>query len=471
MIPRLPLGLLASLLLGLVAAPPAQASTAQIQFREGPAPLQVYPRDAGNRAVAPVCGDVTASGFDAAHLVVTRDGALWHYEGQPLQYSGGRAPFAFSAELRAGLWDYRFRVYLESGGTTMLIKDVDQVACGDVFLIQGQSNAVAGDAHGQGLANQSQRHWVRSFGTGALNGTVASQDRVWRMAEGEIGSREGSVGAWGLRMGQLIADRLRVPVAILNGGVGATPIQWHQRNDVNPEDTGTIYGRLLHRARNAGIDQNVRAILWYQGEANGTIDPLDYLFWFRNLRKDWLEDFPSVEGIYVFQVRKGCSSVQTGLQELMRQLADLYPEVTTVSTTAAPAHDGCHYWYAGYRELGDRIARILGRDLYGQPHHPGMDPPNLDFARFTSPAQDEIELVFRDPAQQLTVDLGSEVYFELDAPETVTGFSVSGHTIRLQLSGPTAATTVAWIGHERDGPWIASSLGVGALVFQAPIQP
>ncbi len=450
----------------------ASTAPAQIDFERGPQQGQLYPRVNGDLGPVEVAGEVTSGTFGRVHLYVTRDGSLWDQHSQDLSFSGGRAPFTFTSEIEAGLVEYRFRVYLEGGGGVWLQRDVGNVVCGDAFLIQGQSNAVAGDSHGQGLANQvSQRHWLRSFGTGSLNGGETAADHNWYVADGEIGSSAGSVGGWGLRMGQLFVDELQVPVALLNGAIGATPIRWHQRNDADPESLATNYGRLLYRARQAGLDQHVRALFWYQGEADGGTAPLQYFHRFQNLRRDWSEDFPALEQFYVFQIHNGCGTFGMGIRELQRDLADLFPDVSLMSTTATTGHDGCHYYYSGYRQLGERIARLVARDLYGRPSPAGTSAPNVDTATFFNGGRDRIELLFRHPGQALIVDPGAEAYFQLDAPERVTGVTVVGNRLQLQLSASTAATTLSWAGHIGNGPWIRNGLGVGMLTFEIPIRP
>ena len=66
---------------------------------------------------------------------------------------------------------------------------------GDVFLIGGQSNAVALDYWNEQLANQDQSWWVRSFGTQALGAVESRNDQTWYLAEGERQRSRAAVGA------------------------------------------------------------------------------------------------------------------------------------------------------------------------------------------------------------------------------------------------------------------------------------
>ena len=467
--PLLPL-LLLPLLLPLLAAPIA----AQVTLHQGPATGQLYPRDlATGQAAVAVAGEVTAPGMSRVHLIVTQDGAAWSSHSLDLSYAGAVAPFAFAPSIAAGLHDYAFELRLEGGGTNIQVAYTDFVACGDAYLINGQSNAVASDYHNENLANQSQSRWIRSFGTAALSGSAVAADLDWNLADGESTYAPGSVGAWGLRAAQLLVDRYQVPVALLNGAVGGTIIFAHQRNDADPEDLSSIYGRLLFRARAAGIDQRVRAMLWHQGESDGANDPVYYHGKFRDLRDDWLADFPALEQIFVFQIRKGCAVPDMDIREVQRQFPDLFDDLTALPTAGIDEHDACHFYYAGYRQMGDWMAAAMAARLYGEqlPRHAA--PPNLLEARFANAARDQIELVFRDPGQTLVLDPGIENRIKLrwSVPETVLAATASPGRILLQLSGPTAATKVAFIGQAGAGPWIRNAHGVAAFPFEVPILP
>jgi len=444
----------------------------QVKMTDGPVTGQLYPRDlVTNEGVVRLAGEASDPAYSSASLLVTQDGAIWTLESVNLVYVNGVAGFAFEVPIEAGLHRYRFRLRLTGPFSYEEVGVARDVVCGDAFLIQGQSNAVAGDAHGEALANHMQSAWVRSYGTAKASSGAATVNRTWYAADGEGQTDKGTVGAWGLRMGKLLVDRYGVPVAILNGALGATPIQWHQRDDAAPANPDTIYGRLLYRARGAGLAERARALIWYQGEANGSLSGYDYFRQFQMLRRDWLEDYPALERIYLFQVREGCGVADLEIRESQRQLADWFADVTVMSTNAAPGHDGCHYAYAGYRELGDRITRLVARDLYLEPSANAVEAPNVWGAQFTSPVRDEIRVTGRDPHQALTVDHLAYRHFALDAPERVIGVTLDGPDLLLQLTGPTAAAHVAYRGHSGPGPWITNSYGVGLLSFQLPIQP
>jgi hypothetical protein len=391
-----------------------------------------------------------------------------------LVYSGGSAPFSFDTTIDAGLHDYSFELLLEISGQLRQIGFVGQVVCGDAFLINGQSNAVAGDYWGEGRGNDSQSRWIRSYGSASLDPSQVISDTEWHLADGISLYESGTVGAWGLRAARLLVDYYQVPIALINGAVGGTPLILHLRNNGNPDSLSTIYGRLLYRARQAGVDQSVRAMLWHQGESDGPTDPAIYYADWSDLRDAWLQDFPSLEQIFMFQVRDGCGvNGNMGIREAQRRFKDLFSDVTVLPTTAISSHDGCHFLYSGYRKMGTWMGVAIAKVLYGRSIPEMASPPNIHKAQFTSAARDEIELIFRNPNQLLFFPPDIKYYFRLSpgSTEAVVSATASAGKIILQLSGSTSSPEVSYFGHIQAGPWITNSAGVGAFTFQVPILP
>jgi len=106
--------------------------------------------------------------------------------------------------------------------------------------------------------------WIRSFGSmsGDPEGVRVWGDAVHRSRDGE----KLQIGYWGMELARRLVANQRIPIRILNGAVGGTRIDQHQRNPDNPQDLTTIYGRLLWRVSEAKLTHGIRAILWHQGE-------------------------------------------------------------------------------------------------------------------------------------------------------------------------------------------------------------
>lgn len=453
----------------LAAAPSLAAQ--QLRLDAFPADGQLYARDAQNLAEVEVRGWVLDAGWDAVVLRVSTRSQLIDEQVLPLQYATTGAPFASQTTLRAGLRDYLFELALRGGGQEVVVATATSVVAGDVFLVQGQSNAVALDYWKERRANDAQSWWVRSFGTQALGSWQAENDRTWYLAEGQKQRTRGAVGTWALALGRRLVDELGVPVAILNGAVGGTGIVAHQRNDDLPTDTSTIYGRLLTRATNAGLRDQVRAIFWHQGEADGS-NAVFYGQRFDRLIADWREDYAGLERVYVMQTRLGCGvPADSGIFEAQRALPLRHPELRLMSTSALPGHDGCHYYYAGYAALAEQLAGLVGQDLYGLQLGPAVAPPDaLDAQRMNS-VGDRVRIEFDAAGVGLVAQAGVEQDFVFEDGARVTRATAQGPYLLLELDRATTSSTVRYIGRAggSDG-FLVNARGVGALLFELPLR-
>lgn len=431
-----------------------------------PGPLHFYARDpTSGTCVFSVTG-VTLGVASTVRVQVTRNGEP--YDEWFGDTTGVEVPFEVPVTLEAGLYDYDVTIdWSDTNGYWHPVGEATDVVCGDAYLIDGQSNAAACDYHGEHLADLAQSTFVRSFGTAANNSGVAS-DLTFGVAVAETCYVHGSIGQWGLQLANAISEDQQIPVLVINGSVGGTKISQHQRNDANPEDLGTIYGRMLWRANRAGVANAVRAIFWHQGESDGGMAFATYLGLFTAMYDDWLDDYPAVEAIYPFQVRAGCGS-PTWNRNVQRELPNLLPKVRgSMSTTAVNGHDGCHFFHAVYAEWGERMARLAQRDLYGAVYNAPIDAPNPVNAVWLSPTTLRID--FGSTGEGLTLEPGAAAFFSLSDGATIASASVQGSAVVLQTTAPSTATWVSFVDSPGDIPWLVNSLGVGGFAYyQLPI--
>lgn len=95
------------------------------------------------------------------------------------------APFSFTIELESGLYSYDLAISAIGEDFSTTLAEVRNIVSGDVYLVQGQSNAVAPDYYVEGLANQHQRSWIRSFGTSSWYPHEVAEDLEWHIADGK----------------------------------------------------------------------------------------------------------------------------------------------------------------------------------------------------------------------------------------------------------------------------------------------
>jgi len=430
-----------------------------VKLTEMPQDLKLIPRDADNGANPAVAGEVTAAGVDHVELQVTGHGETQTFT------APASAPFRFTPRIEAGLWEYTFELRAVGPAVDRVVARRTGIVSGDVYVVQGQSNAEA--APRAGAANVEESPYLRSFGSSNADSTISGADRVWHYATGDVTQQSGSAGQWAIRMGRRIVDTYGVPVALFNGSHGGKPISFFQRNDTTPNDLSTNYGRLRSRLQASGVLSKVKGVLWYQGEAESDNASV-HISGFTSLLADWRTEMSAAK-YFVYQVRTSpCNNTTNiNLREAQRKLGDTH-NVTLLSTNGLSGHDGCHYAYAdGYREMGDHAFAVLARDLYGGPSD-GVAPPNPASVTKSGTTL-TVKLRSADP---LTVQAGANADFRL-VGSTVTVTSVAYQadgSLKLTLSGtPTGATALVYQGHLKAGPWITNATGTGLLAFSLAI--
>ncbi|MEO5675028.1 MAG: sialate O-acetylesterase [Chitinophagales bacterium] len=457
----------------------ALSTSSQISFTTLPKSNQLYPRDPATGQATPVIsGTVNFAGtpYDKIYLKLYRNNIFQNSYSQPLSYSQGVANFSLSFPIAAELANYKIKIYATTGGNLTLVTSVDSIVAGDAFIITGQSNAAAGAVYG--FANDDNKNsFIRVYGSGSISGYTPE----WFEANGDIwdGGGDGNCGQWGLRLAKDLLDEYNIPVAIFNGANSGQPISWFQRNDANPQDQNTNYGRLLRRVTETSFLNNIRAVFWYQGESNsfGTTT-ISYKNSFNDLNNDWVDDYPGYEHLYIIQIKQGCGAGKTGVSKIQEAHRELAAEISNASVYATngtnQASDKCHYGYkTGYKVTGDNLYRIINRDLYGGPDAANIESPYVISAVQSAPSQ--ITLYFKNTGDAYYWTNGTEKDFKLEGSTvTVIIGTVSGSSVILTLSAtPVSFTGLSYLGHQGPGsPTIRNSNDLGLVSFRLfPVTP
>ena len=445
------------------------AAAQTVTYSTIPVTYQLVPRDASDSGMAVVSGTVTGLGYDSVVVDVRKGASAYQRAKTVLAYSGTTAPFSLSIRLSSELAEYQFRVY----GNTTLLRSVDSVVCGDVYVVNGQSNAEA--SAGTNIYDAEIGEWVRSTG---YSGNLA----VWAKASytccfgnggGASNGPEGA-GILGANLGRLIATAYQTPVAIINGAYSGTVIEQHLPNASNHADIATIYGRVLRRAQVAGVVNDIKAILWYQGEYHNGYATYPGLF--DQLYQAWKADFPGIRKVYVEQINTGCdTTVNANIREIQRKFPETYADITVMTACGIMGYTGCHYT-TGYPHIAQWWTPVFGRDFYGQTT-PNVTSPRIISASFTSAAHTALDITFDMPVIWPADSLGYRMkdYVTLGASYGIIDSTrLFGNALRLYLSAASNATTVSYIPRAYYwnnpnsiymGPYIRSSRGVGALTF------
>ncbi len=392
--------------------------------------------------------------------------------------------YALSTKLKAGLIAYRTEFGIQRGGVETVLDKASDLVCGDVFIIQGQSNAEAWTD--KRIVHPYQSHWLRSFGTPSTNKDRA-RDAVWGNALSFNGGKNHhhfQIGYWGVELGKLLIEKHKIPICIINGAQGGTRVDQHQRRDADPTDVSTIYGRLLWRLQQAKLTHGVRAVLWHQGENDqgeagptGTFGWVNYQDYFIRMTAAWKEDFPNIKHYYIHQIWPGACgsrSVENDrLRERQRRLPEQFSNMRIMSTLGIRPGGGCHYLPEGYAVMARQLFPLVNQYNYGMESRISVSPPNIQSVSYTSSRRDEIKLVF-DQNVNWDNEVAARFYFDGDAGE-LSIVSGSGKIMTLKLAGPSTARTLTYI---KGGQWtqadaiIRGENNIAALTFcEVPIRP
>ena len=399
------------------------------------------------------------------------------------QKIGTDKKYALSASLQAGLIAYRTEFGINRGRVETILERATDLVCGDVFVIQGQSNAEAWTD--DRVVHPYRSPWLRSFGTPTTNKDKA-RDAVWGNALSFNGGQNHhhlQIGYWGIELGKMLIETHQVPVCIINGAQGGTRIDQHQRNEADPTDVTTIYGRLLWRLQQAKLTHGVRAVLWHQGEndqgesgATGTFGWVNYQDYFIRMSASWKQDYPNIKHYYIHQIWPGACgsrSVENDrLRERQRRLPEQFSNMRVMSTLGIRPGGGCHFLADGYAAMAKQLFPLVNKYNYGAESTVSVTAPNIQSVSYTSPEKDEITLVFD---QDVKWDEGITGRFYLDdLSAELTAVGGAGRIITLKLAGQSTAKNLSYV---RGGKWrqeeaiIWSSNDVAALTFcEVPIR-
>lgn len=374
--------------------------------------------------------------------------------------------YAFTAPIAAGLINYRVVYGTTTGGIdTPVGSAVTNLLCGDAFIIEGQSNALATD---NAVANDATTDpWIRTYG---LSG-------VWGGAI--IKGSEMQLGVWGWYLAKRLTAGNNMPVCIINAAVGGTRIDQHMPNPAGhgtPGSLYSIYANLYNRVVGAKLTHGIRGVMWHQGEqdqgSGGPDGDYDYKFYqqyFVDMTAAWKQDFPNIRNYYVFQIWPGAcgdTSRNDQLREVQRSLSSLYSNMRMMSTLGIVPGSGCHYVAAGYQVFSDLMGPLIEQDAYGLFPSSVFTAANLKKAYFTTATQNEIALEFD---QNMAWNPGAPGLLFLDGVAgKVTSGSVTGKVIKLQLSTPSTAATITYL--KGLVSWLQPNIlygsnGIAALTF------
>lgn len=424
---------------------------------EKPEEGQFYARDDRNEGTLYYNGTLDQPA-DAVFLQLYANDKLIKTE---TQKPGAGNSYALTAKLKSGLIKYEVVFGTKKGRVETVLQRVGNLVCGDAYLIDGQSNALATDTGDKSPPETND--WIRSYAgpTGRGDATGWVRDRfsdgkhenlwcspVWK------GAGKTELGWWGMELAKRLVASQKVPICIIQAAVGGSRIDEHQRNEAQPIDLNTMYGRMLWRLENARLTHGIRAVIWHQGENDqGAAGPSggygweSYQQYFVEMSAAWKQDMPNIKHYYVFQIWPNSCSMGGGngdmLREVQRTLPRLYSNMDVMSTLGIKPPGPCHFPLAGWSEFARLLQPLIERDFYGKAPTAIPTPPDLKQAKYTSRTRDAIALQFDQPVvwSEALVD---QFYLDGEAGAVVSG-AVSGNVLTLKLKEASKATKIQYI--------------------------
>ncbi len=391
---------------------------------------------------------------------------------------GADKSYALSMKLKPGL--IKYKVEFGTGKDTVLDR-LGNLVCGDAYIIDGQSNALATDTGEKSPPETNE--WIRSYAVPSQNPKDNEGNLwvlpVWKSRNGE----RAELGWWGMELAKRLVDSQKMPIFMINAAVGGTRIDVHQRNPANPTDLTSIYGKMLWRVQRAKLTHGIRGILWHQGENDqGADGPTGGYGWetyhhfFIEMAAGWKQDFPNVKNYYVFQIWPNSCSMggRNGsgdmLREKQRTLPQLFSNMSILSTLGVQPPGGCHFPLVGWAEFARLVQPLIERDHYGKVPAGPISAPNLRSATFNA-TRDSIMLEFDQPVVWNDKLVG-QFYLDGEKGKVAAG-SVTGSALTLKLKVPSTAKKITYL---KEIDWNQDTLlngvnGIAALTFcDVPIE-
>lgn len=461
------------------------SASGQIIFQQLPRDLQLYPRDTNSRATVTISGTMAARGYTRIGVHVFREDSLTRSISQTLNPADSTAAFTLSTVIKAERAEYSFRVFIYKNTDSTLVANPKRVVCGDVYILDGQSNVLALTDLDLLYSFNFNDKYLRNVTYPYLG---SPSQMSWYAAKQPFGS----VGGYGLTLQRLILENYGIPTCVMNGGKGGTDIRTlTDRDPINHANPITPYGDLLNRARWAGVAKQTKAIIWKQGEEDAGSGSPGYPGKFAKLYSQFREDYGNAR-IYVGQINilSNPTDSAAALRDFQRRTKYLFANVESIATVGTPGYDGVHYSGLAHQRLAYEQFRLIARDIYGSKDTVQINSPDIK-KTFYNNRKDSITLVFDDQMQMVwkkdttfyNFATGAQIayrqqkdFFYLDGQSgLVTDGFAKNNRVTLSLKQPATAKKLRYLpayfsdaaSPFYDGPTLRNTRGMRAFSFDA----
>lgn len=264
---------------------------------------------------------------------------------------------------------YRIETYMEYEGWDGLSVTrgdmVHHIGVGDIFLIAGQSNAAGRSKNPVYDPPQLGIHMLRSSGRWDLAAHPLNEttDALYL---GHFENHNPGHSPW-LHFAKRLHKDLGYPIGLVNAAYGGAPLSWW-----NPDENGALLDNAMALLSSAG--GRVKAVLWYQGEAEGYEQSADsygerFAVFIRHLRQRLGQSLPmiSVQLNRCMENPGELVNRQWGLiREAQRKLPETIPDLYVVPSSDTSLYDFIHISSEGNLIIGERCAKAALCEIYGR---------------------------------------------------------------------------------------------------------
>jgi sialate O-acetylesterase len=187
-----------------------------------------------------------------------------------------------------------------------------------------------------------------------------------QMAQLEAETRANGAGL-GIAFGKEMAEATGQSIGLISAAHGGTNLDnWEPC--LKSEGGHSLYGALLQRVQMAG--GNLRGVLWYQGESDGTPEfashyATRFANWIQSLREDLRRPDLPVIAVQIGRVVQA-PNLENGwdktsweiVREAQRLLPETVPHTAVTSAIDLPLEDAIHINTPGLIRLGKRMAHL-----------------------------------------------------------------------------------------------------------------
>ncbi|QEH38487.1 Trehalose utilization [Aquisphaera giovannonii] len=357
---------------------------------KSPRAMQVFQRDANNRATIPIAFEDPDGGATVVSATVLGGGM--GAPGFNNAAAGDRTRFEDGKLVgvpTGGPYTIRLQV---KRGNNQEFATVGPVFVGDLWVLAGQSNmegvgdlvdvtpphasVMALGMDGKWAQAEEPLHWLVDSPDPVHSGDPAT--RANRSAEQHRTRAKGA--GLGLPFAVAMVEATRVPVGLVATAHGGTSMaQWDPAK--KGEGGNSLYGSFLRQVQLAG--GKVKGVLWYQGESDANPQAAKvyhkvFADFIAAVRSDLNQpDLP----FYFVQIGRfiipGSPDPKDWnlVQDAQRRLPDRVPNTAVISVVDLELDDLIHVGTQGLKRAGQRLARIALREQFGQV---GATTPTFD---------------------------------------------------------------------------------------------